>query len=124
MSYLNTLRLRNNIADGHQLAKETVLDLLTRIEHYQDKELRQLALENHPAEMPKLDLSKAGMFEAWQDDTPINNIITDMVQGVISYAAARSLVLDPATLRLEFDVSDDTHAVRLVGNTKPAKDQK
>ena len=43
--YLDTTRLRTIIADGHQLARETVLDLLTRVEQYQDKELQQVATQ-------------------------------------------------------------------------------
>ena len=43
--YLDTTRLRAIIADGHQLARETVLDLITRVEQYQDKELQQVATQ-------------------------------------------------------------------------------
>lgn len=62
MTYLDTNKLRHLVADGHNLARETVLDLLTRIEHQQDRELRRLALDKHPID-PEVKKAK---YEAWQ----------------------------------------------------------
>lgn len=133
MSYLNTLRLRNIIAAGNTLARETVLDLLTRIEHYQDKELRQLALDKHPAEMPKLDPTQLKLGSTydwdqteapWLGNNPILDVLPRLIDQLNRHVHINNLVIDPASLRIEFIQDDDKNACRLVAYTKPAKDQK
>lgn len=128
MSYLDTNKLRHLVANGHNLAKETVLDLLTRVEHQQDKELRQLALDKYPATAPPLDPDtlKLGAQYAWKPDdayafdNPIFSIIEQLTSDLKHHAQANHLVLDPASIRIEFnDDGTGTYTSRLVAYGKP-----
>lgn len=122
MSYLDTNKLRHLVANGHNLAKETVLDLLTRVEHQQDRELRQLALDKHPIDPDTLKLANQHMWEpdqAYGFGNPIFSIIQQLTQSLSTYAHTHDLIVDPASIRIETHDTDGTNTTRLTATITP-----
>lgn len=126
MNYIDTNRLRHIIADGHQLARETVLDLLTRVERQQDKELRQLALDKHPIDpefRPAKDQALVyteyliGNGQYW-DNNPILDVIQQQARDLAEQAHRQNLVYDPTSLQLQIHPEENGNRVRFTALAK------
>lgn len=128
MTYLDTNKLRHLVADGQTLAKETVLDLLTRVERQQDKELQQLALEKHPVTPPPLDPAKDQVVAYsqhflengdWLVTNPILHYIIQAARELEQEGIREGLTYDPASIQLQISPDGNGNLVRLIAYTKP-----
>lgn len=122
MSYLDTNRLRHLVADGQTLAKETVLDLLTRVERQQDKELRQLALDKHPVTPPPVRLTSEQVRVYTEhlignglhhDDNPVLAVIRKQALELADQARRNGWTYKTHSIRLQIEPEDAGNRVRL-----------
>lgn len=119
MTYLDTNRLRHLVADGQTLARETVLDLLTRVERQQDAELQKLALQKYPATAPRPAKDQAlvyteyliGNGQHWNNN-PILDVIQKQAQELAEQAARNGWTYDPTSLQLQIHPEDAGNRVR------------